>query len=160
MRRVSGLAAVAVAAVISAGSVTRLEGSPAFVASTPRFVPAGLVLAEASPVEHGKYLVEHVARCAECHTPRTESGELDRSKWMKGAALASIPVRSPSDWRRRTPDLSSTSPLWVRWGQDGVTKFLQTARSPHGSPAEPPMPAFTLAAPDAEAIVAYLRTLP
>ncbi|MFN7916888.1 MAG: hypothetical protein U0Q55_16205 [Vicinamibacterales bacterium] len=160
MRRASSLAAIAVAAVLCAASGARVEGRPAIAVEPFRFVPTGLVLAEGSPVEHGKYLVEHVARCPECHTPRTESGELDRSKWMKGAMVAALPMRSPNDWRKRTPDLSSTSPLWIRWGQDGVARFLQTARSPHGSPAEPPMPAFTLAAPDAEAIVAYLRTLP
>jgi len=118
------------------------------------------LLAEPASVEHGRYLVEHVARCPECHTPRTESGELDRSKWMKGATLMKLPVVSPSDWRRRTPDLSSTSSLWMRWGQDGVAKFLQTAKTPHGMPAEPPMPSYTLDPVDAEAIVAYLKSLP
>ncbi|MBS1818887.1 MAG: hypothetical protein JSU08_13215 [Acidobacteria bacterium] len=116
--------------------------------------------AEEASVEHGKYLVEHVARCPECHTPRTESGELDRSRWMKGATLMALPIISPRDAYRKSPDLSSTSPLWSRWGEDGVERFLQTARNPRGNHADPPMPTYTLNAEDAQAIVAYLRTLP
>ncbi len=130
------------------------------VTSASRVSAGGELFTGGGPVEQGKYLVEHVARCPECHTPRTESGELDRSKWMKGATLVTLPVTSPNDWHRKSPDLSSTSPLWMRWGQQGVAKFLQTARNPHGNQAEPPMPSYTLDAADAEAIVAYLTSLP
>ncbi|MGC4086254.1 MAG: hypothetical protein QM736_30045 [Vicinamibacterales bacterium] len=55
MRRVEYLAVLVVAVTAAASSASAQEAS----------------------VEHGKYLVEHVARCPECHTPRTESGELD-----------------------------------------------------------------------------------
>jgi mono/diheme cytochrome c family protein len=30
-----------------------------------------------SEIERGRYLVEEVAKCAECHTPRNARGELD-----------------------------------------------------------------------------------
>ena len=39
-------------------------------------------------------------------------------------------------------------------------KFLQTARNPRGGKAGPPMPAYTVSAEDAEAIAAYLKSLP
>lgn len=121
---------------------------------------ASSAFAQSASVEHGKYLVEHVARCPECHTPRKESGELDRSQWMKGATLMSLPIQSPSDFHRKSPDLSSTSPLWTRWGQEGVSRFLQTAKNPRGNHADPPMPTYTLDPDDAQAIVAYLKSLP
>ncbi len=111
-------------------------------------------------VARGKYLVEEVARCQECHTPRTETGELDKTKWMKGATIIGVPAAPVADWHQRSPDISSTSALWTRWGQDGLTTFLQTAKNPRGGKAGPPMPAYTMKKEDAEAIVAYLKTLP
>ncbi|MGC4086253.1 MAG: hypothetical protein QM736_30040 [Vicinamibacterales bacterium] len=50
--------------------------------------------------------------------------------------MIGLPVQSPSDVRRKSPDLSSTSPLWSRWGQEGVARFLQTARNPRGNHAD------------------------
>src|SRR5678815_5053289 len=38
------------------------------------------VSTQTANVERGKYLVEEIARCQECHTPRTETGEFDRSR--------------------------------------------------------------------------------
>ena len=50
-------------------------------------------------LERGKYLVEEVARCQECHTPRTETGEFDRTHWMKGATLIGVPAApAPAGW--------------------------------------------------------------
>jgi len=51
---------------------------------------AGVVVAaQDSKVQRGQYLVEEVARCQECHTPRTDTNDFDRAKWMKGATLVS-----------------------------------------------------------------------
>jgi mono/diheme cytochrome c family protein len=127
----------------------------------------GLVMATTSTatgqstnVERGKYLVEQVGRCQECHTPKTDTGELDKSQWMKGATLIAVPSAPVADWHQKSPDITSTSALWTRWGQDGFSKFLQTARNPRGGKAGPPMPAYMLQAEDADAIAAYLKSLP
>jgi mono/diheme cytochrome c family protein len=111
-------------------------------------------------LERGKYLVEEVARCQECHTPRTETGEFNKSQWMKGTTLVGVPSTPVADWHQKSPDITSTSALWTRWGQDGFTKFLQTAKNPRGGKAGPPMPAYMLKAEDADAIAAYLKSLP
>jgi mono/diheme cytochrome c family protein len=113
-----------------------------------------------SKVEHGRYLVEEVGRCQECHTPKTETGEFDKSRWMKGATLVGVPSAPVADWHQKSPDITSTSALWTRWGQDGFSKFLQTARNPRGGKAGPPMPAYMLTAEDADAMAAYLKSLP
>ena len=118
------------------------------------------VAAQTSNLERGKYLVEDVARCQECHTPKTDAGELDKTRWMKGATLIGVPSTPVADWHQKSPDISSTSALWTRWGQDGFSKFLQTAKNPRGGKAGPPMPAYTLRAEDADAIAAYLKSLP
>jgi hypothetical protein len=65
-----------------------------------------------------------------------------------------------ADWHQRSPDLTSTSALWTRWGQDGFSTFLQTAKNPRGGKAGPPMPAYRLNADDADAVAAYLKSLP
>ena len=44
----------------------------------------------------GRYLVEGLAHCAECHTPRTALGGLDTAKWMRGAPNPSGEGRIPS----------------------------------------------------------------
>jgi mono/diheme cytochrome c family protein len=111
-------------------------------------------------LERGKYLTEEVARCQECHTPRTDTGEFNRAQWMKGATLIGVPPAPVAGWHQKSPDISSTSALWTRWGQDGFSKFLQTAKNPRGGKAGPPMPAYTLSAEDADAIAAYLKSLP
>jgi mono/diheme cytochrome c family protein len=116
--------------------------------------------AQTSNLERGKYLAEDVARCQECHTPKTDTGELDKTRWMKGAILIGVPSTPVADWHQKSPDISSTSALWTRWGQDGFSKFLQTAKNPRGGKAGPPMPAYTLRAEDADAIAAYLKSLP
>lgn len=50
----------------------------------------------------GQYLVEALAHCAECHTPRDATGGLDRARWMAGAPNPSgqgqIPAIPPSGW--------------------------------------------------------------
>jgi len=111
-------------------------------------------------LERGKYLVEEVAKCQECHTPKTEAGEFNKSQWMKGATLIGVPSAPVARWHQKSPDISSTSTLWTRWGADGFSKFLQTAKTPTGGSAGPPMPAYTLKAEDADAITAYLKSLP
>jgi mono/diheme cytochrome c family protein len=116
--------------------------------------------APAGTPPRGKYLVEEVARCQECHTPKTETGEFDRAKWMKGATLVAAPSTPIADWHQRSPDITSTSALWTRWGQDGFVKFLQTAKNPRGGKAGPPMPAYMVSADDADAMAAYLKSLP
>lgn len=131
-----------------------------FVTGTAVVATALTGVGQDAKADRGKYLVEEVARCQECHTPKTDTGEFDRSRWMKGATLIGVPSSPVTDWHQKSPDLTSTSALWTRWGQDGFSKFLQTAKNPRGGKAGPPMPAYMLNAEDANAITAYLKSLP
>jgi mono/diheme cytochrome c family protein len=38
-----------------------------------------------SDIARGKYLVEEVAKCGECHTPRDARNQLDSARWLQGA---------------------------------------------------------------------------
>jgi hypothetical protein len=79
---------------------------------------------------------------------------------MKGSTLVGIPAKAIPDWHQKAPDITSTSKLWERWKVEGFTKFLQTGKNPRGGSAGPPMPAYKLKAEDADAITAYLKSLP
>ena len=57
-------------------------------------------------VARGKYLVEEVAQCQNCHTQRLETGELDKSKWLKGATLNIQPIQPIEKWHKTAPDLT------------------------------------------------------
>ncbi len=115
--------------------------------------------ADNDKVERGKYLVEEIAKCQDCHTPRGETGQLDQSKWLKGTTLDFAPINPVPGWHKTSPDLTSGSRLFQRWGEEGLVKFLSTGKNPRGGAADPPMPAYTMKQEDAEAVVAYLKSL-
>jgi mono/diheme cytochrome c family protein len=111
-----------------------------------------------SAVERGKYLVDEVAKCGDCHTPTVE-GRPDATKYLKGAVLAFQPIGEVKGWHKTSPDLTPGSRLWQRWGEKGLTDFLLTGKGPSGNAADPPMPAYKMKAEDAEAVVQYLKSL-
>ena len=57
-------------------------------------------------IERGRYLLEEVAKCAECHTPRNAQGELDRHAWLRGAPIWIMPVKPIPNWADRAPALA------------------------------------------------------
>ena len=118
---------------------------------------AQLVLA-AGNASRGKYLVNEVAKCGDCHTPVASNG-LDQQKWLKGTALPFQPLQPVPGWSSMAPDLTSTGPLWRGWGEAGIRKFLETGLDPSGHAPGPPMPAYKLRANDAGDMAAYLKTL-
>jgi mono/diheme cytochrome c family protein len=115
------------------------------------------ILPGASPnprIERGRYLVEQVSMCGDCHTPMTPKGEPDRTKWMMGSALffqAKMPV---PDWAEEAPSLAGLA----GYTDAQVIGILRTGLK-DGKPLRPPMPQFRFSPADAEAIVAYLRNL-
>ncbi len=120
----------------------------------------GALCAQDAVVARGKYLVEEVAKCQDCHTAKTATGEPDKAHWLKGATLAFKPLTEIPRWHATTPDITSTSALWQRWGMDGVVKFLETGKNPRGNAAAVPMPTYQLQHDDATAIATYLKSLP
>jgi mono/diheme cytochrome c family protein len=111
-------------------------------------------------IARGKYLVEEVAKCQECHTPKMDNGNYIKSMWMKGATLNLAPAAPVPGWHAVTPDVTGAGALWKRWGEEGMIAFLATGKTPRGTAAGAPMPAYTLKREDAEAIVAFLKSLP
>lgn len=114
----------------------------------------------AAQIERGKYLVEEVAKCQDCHTPRLETGELDKSKWLAGATLDFQPIKPVEGWHAKAPNLRPDGRYWKAWGEEGLIKFMSTGLNPKGKPADPPMPAYKMTKEDAAAVIAYLKSLP
>jgi mono/diheme cytochrome c family protein len=125
-----------------------IVGTVAFVYSTAE--------SRQSAVDRGKYLVEEVARCGECHTPRDAQGELDRSRWLQGAPMWFQPVRRMPNWAYLAPRLAGLGGL----SEGEVTRVLETGLDPGGKPVRAPMHVYHLSHEDAAAIVAYLKALP
>lgn len=117
------------------------------------------VFGASDKVERGKYLVEEVAQCQMCHTPRLENGDYDKAKWLKGATLNLQPIQPVEKWHKTAPDLTPSGRLWSRWKEEGIVKFMETGTGPSGNHADPPMPTYKLSKDDAEAVVEYLKTL-
>jgi len=107
-------------------------------------------------VDRGKYIVENVAVCSQCHTPHDINGQMDRGKWLGGAPLWLQPTVPISDWPLVAPRLAGTTP-----GSDAdMVKLLTTGIWRDGKYLRPPMPQFRMTKEDAESVVAYLRSLP
>lgn len=115
--------------------------------------------ANAAQINHGRYLVEEVAKCGDCHTPMLPSGQPNTTKWLKGATLAFKPIVDIPVWQGVSPDVTPGGHLWKSWGEAGFVRFLTTGVAPNGHPPRPPMPAYKMKPADARAIVAYLKSL-
>jgi len=112
--------------------------------------------APAAQLQRGQYLVEHVAMCVQCHTPRDAQGALDRTRLFQGAP---IPVPTPfpmQQWAFAAPKIAGLP----GWTVDDAVRLLQTGMGARGYAPRPPMPPFRMTREDAAAVVAYLKSLP
>ncbi|PVH27690.1 c-type cytochrome [Pararhodobacter oceanensis] len=98
----------------------------------------------------GRYLVEALGHCAECHTPRDVAGGLDQAEWLTGAPNPAgdgrIPALPPEGWS----------------GED-IAAYLQSGFTPEfdvagGTMAEVIANLSRISAEDRAAIAAYLVT--
>jgi mono/diheme cytochrome c family protein len=110
---------------------------------------------KANLIARGKYVVEGVAACSDCHTPRGENGESDRSKWLAGAPVFFQPAKPVPGWPITAPRLAGLPP-----GTDAeIITLLTTGLWRDGKPLRLPMPRFRMTRSDAEAVSTYLRSL-
>jgi hypothetical protein len=109
----------------------------------------------AASVTRGKYLVESVALCGDCHTPRNARGEPIEEQWLKGAPLGFAPTVPMPVWADKAPNIAGL-PGWER---DTAIRFLMTGIGKNNLPPRPPMPSYRFNVQDAQAIVAYLKSL-
>jgi len=110
---------------------------------------------DATLVARGQYIVQDVAVCGNCHTPRRPDGQLDRSRWLAGAPVPYMPAQPTPGWPTVAPRLAGLPPA----NNAGMVTLLTTGIWITGEPLRDPMPKFHMTRADAEAVVAYLKSL-
>lgn len=103
----------------------------------------------------GKYIVESVAMCGQCHTPRDSQGNADRSRWLQGGSLPFMPAQPNPDWPVSAPRIGGNPPA----SDADMVKLLTTGIWTNGNRLRYPMPQFRMDKGDAEAVVAYLKSV-
>ena len=124
-------------------------------------IAAGIAATHASPsseiraanLEHGEYLVEHVAMCIECHSPRDDNGRIIAGSEFTGAA---IPLTPPPGWASRAP---RNRGLLGYDDEQAMRLLTQGAIGRNGEQLQPPMPRFRMNREDAADVIAFLRSL-
>jgi mono/diheme cytochrome c family protein len=120
------------------------------------FLNEDWVLTDASDpqLERGRYLVEALGHCAECHTPRNALGGLDTSRWMAGAP-------NPSG----KGNIPGIAPGKLDWAAEDIAYYLETGFTPDfdsagGEMTEVVANMSKLSAEDRAAIAAYVKAVP
>jgi len=93
--------------------------------------------------------------CGMCHTPRTDSGEIDSGRPLDGAAVWLMPAHPTGNWPLKAPRIAGIPPA----SDDDMVRLLMTGVWADGNRLRPPMPQFRMSREDAESVVAYLRSL-
>lgn len=102
----------------------------------------------------GRHLVEALAHCGECHTPRNALGGLQTAKWLAGAA-------SP-DGKGKTPNIT---PARLDWSGREIVEYLTSGFTPDfdsvgGAMAHVVDNMARLPESDRAAVAAYLARVP
>jgi mono/diheme cytochrome c family protein len=113
---------------------------------------------ERPDVARGRYLVEGIGACGNCHTPRGPQGNLPGKHLAGGFEIVEdfgVAVSS-----NITPDLMTGIGDWT---DEEIIRAIRVGRGRDGHVLGPPMPFFWygwLTDTDVKAIVAYLRSVP
>lgn len=111
---------------------------------------------QSAEIERGRYLVEEVAKCQECHTPHLAGGQLDNGAWLQGAPIWITPVRPIANWAQNAPPIAGLPGLT----EEEAERVLEKGMGPEGEALRPPMHTYHMTHEDAKAIIAYLNSLP
>ena len=109
-------------------------------------------------LERGRYLVETLAGCGNCHTPRGPNGPLKDKKFAGGEII------KHEDFTAVVANITPDPETGIgRWTDREIITAIREGRRPDGSLIGPAMPSRSyrhLADGDVEAIVAYLHSVP
>ena len=149
MKRLTAL----VALPLLAWGVSLVTSAEPATTAAPAVAPAHYT---AEQVERGRYLVEKVAMCGQCHSPRNDRGDLQMEHWLQGGP---VPLLTPkgyaNKWAYKAPRLAGLP----QHTDEQLVTLLTTGINRDGKTPMPPMPPFRMTAEDAVAIAAYLRSL-
>jgi len=126
-------------------------------------IMAALVLVAATghaetEAERGQYLVETLAGCGNCHTPKGPNGPVPSKKFAGGDVI------KHADFTAVTPNITPDPETGIgRWTDRQIFLAIREGKRPDGRLLGPAMPSRSyrnLADEDVKAMVAYLRSLP
>jgi mono/diheme cytochrome c family protein len=138
----------------------RSLGTPLFLKIYGRF-SSSPPTAPKDGIERGRYLVEHVSLCGDCHTPRNFIGVPDRSLYLAGASEKIGPLGEAVP--NITPDKETGIGDWKR---EDIAELLVSGTKPdldnvQGLMAEVVEHGYkSMTKQDALAIADYLKSLP
>lgn len=109
----------------------------------------------AGNVERGRYIVERVANCGECHSARDSQGNIVEGTKFRGGAMVVTPSFA-IDWPNMFPRIAG---LPGYTDEQAIRLLTQGAIKRDGTQLRAPMPRFRMTQEDAAAVIAYLRSL-
>ena len=116
--------------------------------------------ADDQQVARGRYLVV-ISGCSDCHTPGALLGTPDMKRYLGGSDVGfSIPGQGVFVGQQLTPDKETGIGSWT---SDQIITALRLGKRPDGSALSPVMPYPALSSltdEDAQAIAAFLKTIP
>lgn len=110
----------------------------------------------AALIARGKYLVGPAGRCGDCHTPMDKKGQPVKGQELQGAPLLFKPTVPVPGWADMSLPIAG---LPTMASDEDAMSFFTTGKHLDGKTAAPPMPQYRFSKKDAEAIVAYLKSL-
>jgi len=116
---------------------------------------AATMPATQAEIERGKYLVNNVAMCPQCHTPRIADGSLDRNRPLDGAPELFQPPNPDPNWPLKAPRIGGNPPA----SDADLVKLLTAGIWTDGQPLRLPMMPFRMNEADAKAVIAYLHSV-
>ncbi len=141
-------------------SAARRCALAALIAVAAFALPPARPHAQETELARGKYLVG-ISGCNDCHTPGYFLGKPDMVRFLGGSEVG---FEIPGLGIFHGPNLTSDPETGLgTWSKDDVVTAITTGRRPDGRILAPAMPwhAFaTLTAEDAQAIAAFVKSLP
>jgi mono/diheme cytochrome c family protein len=77
---------------------------------------------ESQSVSRGRYLVDVVGHCGECHTPRNSMGAMKTNRWLSGS----------DDGTGFAPNITPHQTGILNWSEEDIVGFLESGMKPDG----------------------------
>lgn len=124
-----------------------------YLSDEPLIADAGL----SGAALRGRYLVEAVGHCGECHTPRDRFGGPDSAEWLAGGP-------NP-DGEGKVPNITPHEDGLAAWSEADIAYYLESGFTPDfdtagGSMVEVQENFARLPGSDLAAVAAYLKAVP
>ena len=109
-----------------------------------------------APVARGEYIVHKASMCVQCHSPRDRAADIIAGRELTGGAIPfTSPFQKGPKWAFQAPSIKGLT----GWSEQEAVRLLTSGKRRNGQAPRSPMPPFRMSAEDAQAVVAYLKSL-